>query len=133
MSPVSRQTTCRTSERVDLDAGGNDILVIRPNADVEVRSLSPGDVEFVQALGDGLSVIEATKIRPRRMRRLCVEEIAGNEFNLNSSRYNKAVIGEEEIDLGEVNAELVSLEQKIEVATRQRNQFIKELGLSLLP
>jgi hypothetical protein len=48
-------------ERVDLDAGGDDILIIRPDADVEVRSLSAGGAEFVQSLGDGLSVIEATK------------------------------------------------------------------------
>jgi hypothetical protein len=48
-------------ERVDLDAGGDDILVIRPNAEVEMRSLPVGGAEFIQALGEGLSVIEATK------------------------------------------------------------------------
>jgi hypothetical protein len=48
-------------EQVDLDAGGDDVLVIRPDAGVEVRSLPAGGAEFVQALSDGLSVIEATK------------------------------------------------------------------------
>ena len=47
--------------QVDLDAGGDDVLVIRPDADVEVRSLPAGGAEFIQALSGGLSIIEATK------------------------------------------------------------------------
>ncbi len=44
---------------VDLDAGGDDILVIRPDAEVELRLLPPGGAEFVQALADGSTVVEA--------------------------------------------------------------------------
>lgn len=46
---------------VDLDAGGEDILVVRAVADVEVRSLPPGGAEFVSRLADGSSLTEATK------------------------------------------------------------------------
>jgi type I restriction enzyme M protein len=70
---------------------------------------------------------------PRYSRRISMEEIAGNDFNLNISRYISTAVAEEEIDLGAVNAELVSLEQKIEAATKQHNEFLKQLGLALLP
>ena len=66
-------------------------------------------------------------------RRVSMEEIAGNDFNLNISRYISTTVAEEEIDLVAVNTELVSLEQKIEAATEKHNAFLKELGLRSLP
>jgi hypothetical protein len=61
--------------------------------------------------------------------------VMGNELkkNLNISRYISTAVAEEEIDLGAVNAELVSLEQKIDAATEKHNTFLKELGLPPLP
>ncbi|RTM14164.1 MAG: DUF2063 domain-containing protein [Bradyrhizobiaceae bacterium] len=44
---------------VDLAAGGEDILVVRPLADVEVRSIPKGSLEFIQALTEGRSVLAA--------------------------------------------------------------------------
>jgi type I restriction enzyme R subunit len=70
---------------------------------------------------------------PRYSRRVSMDEIAGKDFNLNISRYISAAIADDEIDLGAVNTELLSLEQKIRVATRKHNEFLKELGLPLLP
>jgi type I restriction enzyme M protein len=70
---------------------------------------------------------------PRYSRRVSMDEIAGHDFNLNISRYISTTVAGEEIDLGAVNAELVSLEHKIEAATRKHNDFLKELGLALLP
>lgn len=46
---------------VDLEAGGEDALIVRPEAEVEVRSMPPGAAEFVAALAAGLSVSEAMK------------------------------------------------------------------------
>ena len=46
---------------VDLGAGGEDVLILRAGAEVELRSLPPGGAGFVQALADGLSVLMATK------------------------------------------------------------------------
>lgn len=47
---------------VDFDAGGENVLVTRSLAEVELRSLSDGSAEFVQALIDGLPLIEAATL-----------------------------------------------------------------------
>ncbi|WGR98649.1 putative DNA-binding domain-containing protein [Bradyrhizobium sp. ISRA443] len=44
---------------VDLAAGGEDVLIVRPLADVEVRSIPRGSFEFIQALADGEPVLPA--------------------------------------------------------------------------
>ena len=70
---------------------------------------------------------------PHYSRRVSMEEIGKNDFNLNISRYVITAETEEEIDLQTVNAELVSLEKTIKAATRRHNEFLKDLGLPLLP
>ena len=69
----------------------------------------------------------------RYARRVPMEEIAANGYNLNISRYISTAKAEEEIDLPAVNAELRLLERKIAEARDQHNAFLKELGLPLLP
>lgn len=66
-------------------------------------------------------------------KRISMEEIEGNDYNLNISRYISTDRPEEPIDLQEVNAELVDLENKIVEATKKHNGFLKELGLAPLP
>jgi hypothetical protein len=44
---------------VDLDAGGEDALVVRPEADVEVRSIPIGSPDFIRTLASGGSVLAA--------------------------------------------------------------------------
>jgi hypothetical protein len=44
---------------VDFNAGGEDVLIVRPMADVEARSIPQGSLEFIQALMDGRSVLAA--------------------------------------------------------------------------
>jgi hypothetical protein len=46
---------------VDLDAGGEDTLVMRPEAEVEVRTIPPGGTEFLAAVAAGKTLAEATK------------------------------------------------------------------------
>jgi len=46
--------------QVDLAAGGEDTLIIRPMAEVEVRSMPPGGAKFLKALVRGRSIIAAT-------------------------------------------------------------------------
>ena len=70
---------------------------------------------------------------PRYSRRVTMDEIKGNDYNLNLSRYVSTTVAEEEVDIVAVNRELISLEEKIRGATDQHNQFLKELGLPLLP
>ena len=61
------------------------------------------------------------------------EEIEKNDFNLNISRYVSTAEAEEAIDLASVHAELVELEQARKAALDKHNDFLKELGLPLLP
>lgn len=46
---------------VDISAGGEDILLLRPGADVEARALPPGAAAFIIALGKGRTMIDAMK------------------------------------------------------------------------
>jgi len=70
---------------------------------------------------------------PRYARRVSMQELEKNDFNLNISRYVSTAVAGEEIGLTAVHAELVALDRKIEMATDKHNQFLKELGLPLLP
>lgn len=56
-----------------------------------------------------------------------------NDFNLNISRYVSTAVGEAEIDLDAVHAELVEVEKAIMDAKKRHNRFLKELGLKPLP
>jgi hypothetical protein len=47
---------------VDLDAGGEDALVVRPYADVDLHVLQPSGASFVASLARGDSLREATKL-----------------------------------------------------------------------
>jgi type I restriction enzyme M protein len=73
------------------------------------------------------------KEEARYSRRVSMEEIEKNDFNLNISRYISTATAEEVIDLQAVNAKLVELQQQIVRATQTHNQFLQELGLPLLP
>ena len=83
-------------------------------------------------------IIDTYRERPekpieRYARRVEMDEIEKNDFNLNISRYISTAVSEEEIDLEETNATLVSIEESIRTATRKHNEFLTELGLPLLP
>jgi type I restriction enzyme M protein len=69
----------------------------------------------------------------RYARRVPMEEIEANGYNLNISRYISTVQAEEEISLQAVNEELFSLEQDIEKAREKHNAFLRELELPVLP
>ncbi len=73
------------------------------------------------------------KEEARYARRVGMAEIEKNTFNLNISRYISTAVGEEEIDLPAVNAELVRLENAVETARDKHNAFLKALGLPTLP
>jgi len=52
---------------------------------------------------------------------------------LNISRFVSTAQGKAEVSLAATHAELVRLEGEIRTATARHNQFLKELGLPLLP
>lgn len=66
-------------------------------------------------------------------RRVSMEEIEKNGYNLNISRYVSTAPEEEIIDLEEVRQELEKIESDISQAKTVHNEFLKELGLKLLP
>jgi len=65
----------------------------------------------------------------RYSRRVTMDEIIKNEFNLNISRYVSTSLDEEIIDLKEVNKKLIDLDKDITKARETHNKFLKELGL----
>ncbi|ADQ80095.1 type I restriction-modification system, M subunit [Paludibacter propionicigenes WB4] len=69
----------------------------------------------------------------RYSRRVSMEEIVKNDYNLNISRYVSTAVTAKEIDLNAVNETLVDLEEKIRKATETHNGFLRELGLKELP
>ena len=73
------------------------------------------------------------KEEPGYSRRVSAEEIEQSDFNLNISRYVSVAEPEPEIDLEETHKDLVELEKRTVKATKTHNQFLKELGLPLLP
>lgn len=73
------------------------------------------------------------KEEERYSRRVSMEEIEKNDFNLNISRYVSTTKPEEEVILEDVHAELISLEEAIQAATAKHNVFLKELSLPELP
>jgi type I restriction enzyme M protein len=68
----------------------------------------------------------------RYSRRVAMEDIAQNGYNLNISRYVSTSVDEEIIDLTVVNNQLKDIEKKITDARNRHNEFLKELGLPLI-
>lgn len=120
------------------------------------RCKKPDDVLFINAaehfvrgkrqnfLGDGtdgkpdhigkiVSTYQHRTEEPRYSRRVSMAEIEENDFNLNISRYVSTATAEEQIDLVDVNASLVEIEKRVKAATAQHNEFLRALGLPLLP
>ncbi len=68
----------------------------------------------------------------RYSRRVSIEEIAKNDYNLNITRYVSTAEAERQIDLAAVNLQLNGSEginAKIKAATDLHNSFLRELGL----
>ena len=66
----------------------------------------------------------------RYSRRVSIEEIEKNGYNLNISRYVSTSLDEIKIDLKEVNKKLTVINESIATNTAKHNEFLKELGLS---
>ncbi|MBV8519287.1 MAG: type I restriction-modification system subunit M [Acidobacteria bacterium] len=83
------------------------------------------------------TIIETYQERPaeveRYARRVEMQEIIENDYNLNISRYVSTAERETEIDLAAAHAELVAIEDELRRATREHNRFLNELGLPPLP
>ncbi len=69
----------------------------------------------------------------RYSKRISMERIAEEGFNLNISRYISTAVAEKEIVLKDTHADLLRIEKDIQAATDKHNAFLKELGLPPLP
>ncbi len=78
-------------------------------------------------------IIETYKYRPEKImryaRKVSMEEIEKNNYNLNISRYVSTAEVEEKIDLKAINEKLKSINENIKTNTDKHNEFLKELGL----
>jgi type I restriction enzyme M protein len=81
-------------------------------------------------------IVETYKFRreeERYSKRVPMERIGEEGYNLNISRYISTATAEAEIDLAETHKKLVELEAKSSSATENHNRFLEELGLPPLP
>jgi len=73
------------------------------------------------------------KEEERYSRRVPMDEVIKNEYNLNISRYVSTAVAEELIDIKQVNTDLQDITRTITKAKETHNGFLKELGLAELP
>jgi len=108
----------------------DDVLFINASEHFEKgkrqNSLLPEHIEKI------IDTYQYRKEEQRYSRRVSMEEVEKNDFNLNISRYVSTAKPEEKVDLQAVNRELADLEKSIVSATATHNGFLEELGLPLL-
>lgn len=81
------------------------------------------------------SIVETYKYRQeteRYSRKVSMDEIEKNGYNLNISRYVNTAEDEIEIDLDKVNEKLTSINERIETKTKEHNEYLKELKLKTI-
>ena len=82
-------------------------------------------------------IIDTYRERPesieRYARRVEMNEIKANDYNLNISRYVSTVKPEAKVDLSATHKELIEIEKQVQESTAKHNVFLEELGLSPLP
>jgi type I restriction enzyme M protein len=105
----------------------DDVLFINASEHFEKgkrqNSLRPEDIEKI------VETYQERKEEERYSRRVSMEEIEKNDYNLNISRYVSTAVEEEVIDLKVVHLELMEIEKKIADARERHNGFLRELGL----
>lgn len=78
-------------------------------------------------------IVETYQYRPDHIekysRRVSMDEIEKNGFNLNISRYISTSEDEVQIDLKDVNKKLTTINESIKSNTEKHNKYLKELGL----
>jgi type I restriction enzyme M protein len=80
-----------------------------------------------------IATYQFRKEEERYSKRIPMERIALEGYNLNISRYISTATAEEEIDLDATHQKLVEIEDAIKTATAKHNAFLNELGLPGLP
>ncbi|MCB4782381.1 MAG: type I restriction-modification system subunit M, partial [Sulfurovum sp.] len=88
------------------------------------------DSEHIEKIID---TYQYRKEEERYSRRVSLEEIEKYDYNLNISRYVSTAKLEPIIDIKKVNEELKALEEEIVKTQDEHNNYLKALGVTLLP
>uniref|UniRef100_UPI004056B6A0 type I restriction-modification system subunit M n=1 Tax=Candidatus Electrothrix sp. TaxID=2170559 RepID=UPI004056B6A0 len=111
----------------------DDVLIINASAEENFEkgkrqnSLKPEHIRKI------IDTYQYRKEEKRYARRVEMEEIKENDYNLNISRYVSTARPEPEIDLSATHKELIEIEKEIRASTAKHNTFLEELGLAPLP
>ncbi|RLC14998.1 MAG: type I restriction-modification system subunit M [Deltaproteobacteria bacterium] len=109
----------------------DDVLFINASEHFEKgkrqNQLLPGHIKKI------VDTYQYRKEKKRYSRCVSIEEIEKNDYNLNISRYVSTARPEKIIKLDEVNTKLIELEKEITMSKNKHNEYLKELGLPLLP
>jgi type I restriction enzyme M protein len=100
----------------------------RQNSLREGENGEPNDIQ---------KIVETYQFRPvepieRYARRVSIDEIEKNGYNLNISRYVSTSEEEVQIDLKDVNNKLTAINETIKTNTDKHNAFLIELGLKTI-
>jgi len=79
-----------------------------------------------------IDTYQQRKEEERYSKRVSLEDIKENDFNLNISRYVSTAKPEKEIELKEVNKSLKDTQKDIEKSRDEHNEFLKELKLDTI-
>jgi len=109
----------------------DDVLFI--NASEHFENGKRQNVLLPEHIDKIIETYQYRKEEERYSRRVSMEEIEKNDFNLNISRYISIAEPEERVDLAQVYTELTNLTGQISETTKNHNKFLKELGLPELP
>lgn len=81
-------------------------------------------------------IVDTYQNRPEKIeryaRRVSMEEIEKNDFNLNISRYVSTAKPEPIINLDDVNEKLTEIEKKATKSLNEHNEYLKQLGLKTI-
>lgn len=111
----------------------DDVLFINASSDEHFEKGKRQNHLRAKDIEDIIETYQFRKEEDRYSRRVTMEEIEKNEYNLNISRYISTAMPEEEIDLAIVHSTLLELQKTIDASTKKHNEFLKELGLPPLP
>ncbi len=105
----------------------DDVLFINASEHFEPNKkqnkLTPKHIEKI------VDTYQYRKEESRYSKRVTLEQIKENDYNLNISRYISTAKPEKKIDLKEVNKNLKNVQEDIEKYTDEHNKFLEELGL----
>ena len=113
----------------------DDVLFINASEHYEKgkRQNSLRDSDDKDQPNDIRKIVETYQYRPdsveRYAKRVSMDEIEKNGYNLNISRYVSTSLDEIQIDLKDVNNQLTTINESIKTNTDKHNEYLKELGL----